>query len=85
MPRTLPALAELGVEMLALDIDPRRAERLSAGRVPMFEPGLEELPARHVTGIEGSSRATRRYVIDGRNALDAALWGNAGWTYRANA
>ncbi|NJP46295.1 UDP-glucose dehydrogenase family protein [Actinacidiphila epipremni] len=53
------AMAELGFDVLALDIDPRKIELLSQGRVPMFEPGLEELLARHVAGIEGSSGRLR--------------------------
>lgn len=53
------AMAELGFEVLGLDIDPRKIELLSAGRVPMYEPGLEDLLARHVTGIEGSSGRLR--------------------------
>jgi UDPglucose 6-dehydrogenase len=53
------AMAELGFDVLALDIDPRKIELLSQGRVPMFEPGLEELLSRHVAGIEGSSGRLR--------------------------
>ncbi|MCM2419706.1 UDP-glucose/GDP-mannose dehydrogenase family protein [Streptomyces sp. RKAG293] len=49
------AMAELGFEVLGLDIDPRKIELLSAGRVPMYEPGLEDLLARHVAGIAGST------------------------------
>jgi UDPglucose 6-dehydrogenase len=53
------AMAELGFDVLALDIEPRKIEMLSQGRVPMFEPGLEELLAQHVAGIEGSSGRLR--------------------------
>ncbi|MDJ0341277.1 UDP-glucose/GDP-mannose dehydrogenase family protein [Streptomyces sp. H10-C2] len=53
------AMAELGFEVLGLDIDPRKIEMLSAGKVPMYEPGLEELLARHVAGIEGSTGRLR--------------------------
>ncbi|MFC5909411.1 UDP-glucose dehydrogenase family protein [Streptacidiphilus monticola] len=42
-------MAELGYEVLGLDIDPEKVAALSAGRVPMFEPGLEELLTRHVS------------------------------------
>ncbi|NEE42336.1 UDP-glucose 6-dehydrogenase, partial [Streptomyces sp. SID7982] len=27
--------------------------------------------------------ASRRIILDGRNALDSAVWREAGWTYRA--
>ncbi|MFE0702494.1 UDP-glucose dehydrogenase family protein [Streptomyces sp. NPDC058872] len=53
------AMAELGFEVLGLDVVPEKIEMLSAGRVPMFEPGLEELLAKHVAGIEGSSGRLR--------------------------
>ncbi|NUP36761.1 MAG: UDP-glucose/GDP-mannose dehydrogenase family protein [Streptomyces sp.] len=53
------AMAELGFDVLALDIDPRKIELLTQGRVPMYEPGLEELLAKHVAGIEGSSGRLR--------------------------
>ncbi|WP_269855790.1 UDP-glucose dehydrogenase family protein [Streptomyces sp. RPT161] len=53
------AMAELGFEVLGLDIDPAKIEALSAGRVPMYEPGLDELLARHVAGIEGATGRLR--------------------------
>lgn len=53
------AMAELGFEVLGLDVVPEKIEMLSAGRVPMYEPGLEELLARHVAGVEGSSGRLR--------------------------
>ncbi|MEE1816667.1 UDP-glucose/GDP-mannose dehydrogenase family protein [Streptomyces sp. SP18ES09] len=53
------AMAELGFEVLGLDVVPEKIEMLSAGRVPMYEPGLEELLAQHVAGIEGSSGRLR--------------------------
>ncbi|MFB9552579.1 UDP-glucose/GDP-mannose dehydrogenase family protein [Streptomyces roseoviridis] len=53
------AMAELGFEVLGLDVVPEKIELLAAGRVPMYEPGLEELLARHVAGIEGSSGRLR--------------------------
>jgi UDPglucose 6-dehydrogenase len=36
-------LAEVGNDVLCVDIDPVRVERLRAGEVPIFEPGLEEM------------------------------------------
>lgn len=35
-------MAVLGFEVLGLDVDERKIAELSAGRVPFFEPGLEE-------------------------------------------
>ncbi|MEU5219167.1 UDP-glucose/GDP-mannose dehydrogenase family protein [Streptomyces sp. NPDC020807] len=53
------AMAELGFEVLGFDIVPEKIELLSSGRVPMYEPGLEELLAKHVAGIEGSTGRLR--------------------------
>ncbi len=53
------AMAELGFEVLGLDIAPEKIEMLSRGEVPMYEPGLEKLLRAHVPGAEGSSGRLR--------------------------
>ncbi|ARF55631.1 UDP-glucose dehydrogenase family protein [Streptomyces gilvosporeus] len=53
------AMAELGFEVLGLDVVPEKIEMLQRGEVPMYEPGLEELLRRHVAGIEGSTGRLR--------------------------
>ncbi|MFH8594769.1 UDP-glucose dehydrogenase family protein [Streptomyces rimosus] len=53
------AMAELGFEVMGLDIDPAKIEMLERGETPMFEPGLEELLRAHVAGIEGASGRLR--------------------------
>ena len=53
------AMAELGFEVLGLDVVPEKVAMLSEGRVPMYEPGLEELLSKHVAGVEGSSGRLR--------------------------
>ncbi len=40
--------AESGNEVICVDIDQDRIEALQAGRVPIYEPGLEELVRRNV-------------------------------------
>ncbi|MGW4381627.1 UDP-glucose dehydrogenase family protein [Kitasatospora sp. NPDC004531] len=52
-------MAELGFEVLGLDIDRDKLTALAAGRVPMFEPGLSELLLKHVAGHEGSTGRLR--------------------------
>ena len=37
------AMSSLGFEVVGIDVDPEKIELLKAGRVPFFEPGLEEL------------------------------------------
>ena len=42
------AMAEMGFEVVGVDVDPKKVEALSAGKVPFFEPGLPELILKHV-------------------------------------
>ncbi len=53
------AMAELGFEVLGLDVVPEKVEKLSRGDIPMYEPGLEELLRRHVAGFEGATGRLR--------------------------
>ncbi|KMS81663.1 UDP-glucose 6-dehydrogenase [Streptomyces leeuwenhoekii] len=57
------AMAELGFEVLGLDVVPEKIEKLQRGEVPMYEPGLEELLRKHVAGIE-SSTGRLRFTMD---------------------
>ncbi|MET8946900.1 UDP-glucose/GDP-mannose dehydrogenase family protein [Streptomyces sp. NPDC004542] len=53
------AMAELGFEVLGLDVVPEKIAKLERGETPMYEPGLEELLRKHVAGFEGSSGRLR--------------------------
>ncbi len=44
---TAAGFAELGSEVWCVDIDAAKVERLRRGEVPIYEPGLEELLAKH--------------------------------------
>ncbi|MBN9110127.1 MAG: UDP-glucose/GDP-mannose dehydrogenase family protein [Pseudonocardia sp.] len=48
------AMAELGHEVVGVDVDAARVEALNAGRPPFYEPGFEELLRRSL----GSGRLT---------------------------
>ncbi len=41
-------MAELGFEVIGLDVDPAKIEVLRSGRVPFYEPGLDEVLARNI-------------------------------------
>ncbi len=41
-------MAELGFDVVGIDVDPAKIEALSAGRMPFYEPDFEPLLAKHV-------------------------------------
>ncbi|MFN8170823.1 MAG: UDP-glucose/GDP-mannose dehydrogenase family protein [Candidatus Nanopelagicales bacterium] len=41
-------MAELGYEVVGLDVDPAKVDLLRSGRVPFYEPGLDEVLARNI-------------------------------------
>ena len=56
--------ADLGHEVVIRDILPERIERLQAGEVPIYEPGLEDVLARN--------RDRLRFTLDVADAVDGA-------------
>ena len=60
------AMAELGHEVIGVDVDQAKVDRLNAGECPIYEIGLPELLARHIQ----SGRL--RFTTDIREAADFA-------------
>src|ERR671932_2142530 len=61
---TAAGFAELGSEVWCIDIDAEKIRDLQQGRIPIWEPGLEELVARN--------RARMRFSTDLPEALEHA-------------
>src|ERR1700750_348704 len=61
---TAAGFAELGSDVWCIDIDEAKIEGLRQGRIPIWEPGLEELVARH--------RGRMHYSTDIADALEHA-------------
>ncbi len=57
-------LADVGHDVLCMDVDADKVARLEAGEIPIFEPGLEEL----VTANTASGRL--RFTTDAATAVD---------------
>ena len=43
------AMAELGHEVIGIEIDSKKLEQLSGGSIPFHEPGLEQAFSRHLS------------------------------------
>jgi UDPglucose 6-dehydrogenase len=52
-------MAEMGFEVVGVDIDQEKVALLSSGRAPVYEPDLQELLAKHVVGQPGSTGLLR--------------------------
>ena len=63
-------MAELGYEVLGMDVDAGKIASLSEGRITFFEPGLPELLAKHVAS--GRLRFTTSYEEVARFGADEA-------------
>jgi UDPglucose 6-dehydrogenase len=53
-------MAELGYDVLGVDVDAEKVETLASGRVPFFEPGLEPLLRKNIEA--GRLRFTTSYA-----------------------
>ncbi|MET9468893.1 UDP-glucose/GDP-mannose dehydrogenase family protein [Streptomyces sp. NPDC006544] len=60
------AMAELGHEVIGVDVDPTKVDRLNAGQCPIYEIGLPELLACH------TASGRLRFTTDIREAAEFA-------------
>src|SRR5689334_11300491 len=60
-------MAELGHEVLGVEVDAAKLAKLAAGELPFYEPGLDELYGKHIAA--GDLRVTSSYE-------EAADWGD---------
>jgi len=59
--------AEFGVDVTCVDIDADKIAKLSAGEIPIYEPGLEQLILRNIQA------GRLRFTTDIKSAVDEGL------------
>jgi UDPglucose 6-dehydrogenase len=59
--------AEFGVDVTCVDVDAEKIDRLGAGVMPIYEPGLEQLVAKN------TSAGRLRFTTDAKQAIEQSL------------
>ena len=59
--------AEFGVDVICVDVDAEKIERLEAGIMPIYEPGLEQIVTKNVQA------GRLRFTTDVKTAVEQAL------------
>ncbi len=65
--------AEFGVDVTVMDVDPDRIEGLRAGRMPIYEPGLDKLVAENVRDGRLSFTTDLATAVKGADAVFLAV------------
>ncbi len=66
-------LADLGVDVVCIDVDEPKVRRLERGEIPFYEPGLDELVARTVKAGRLTFSSTMADAIPGRDVVMLAV------------
>src|SRR5882762_2923021 len=59
--------AEFGVDVTCVDVDSEKIDRLAAGVMPIYEPGLEQLVAKN------TNAGRLRFTTDAKHAVEQSL------------
>ncbi|PWK62134.1 UDP-glucose dehydrogenase family protein [Roseicyclus mahoneyensis] len=65
--------SDFGHDVICVDKDPKKIEMLKAGKVPIYEPGLEALMARNVEAGRLSFTTELAPAVDGAEAVFIAV------------
>lgn len=65
--------AEFGTDVVCVDKDQKKIDRLLAGEIPIYEPGLDELVAKQVAAGRLSFTTDLKEAMDGASAVFIAV------------
>ena len=65
--------SDFGHDVICVDKDPAKIEMLEAGKVPIYEPGLDELMAKNVAAGRLSFSGNLAEAVDGADAVFIAV------------
>ena len=65
--------SDFGHDVICVDKDPAKIEKLNRGAVPIFEPGLDQLMARNVEAGRLSFTTDLKAAVDGAEAVFIAV------------
>lgn len=65
--------SDFGHDVICVDKDPAKIDRLDAGEVPIFEPGLQDLMAKNVAAGRLSFSLDLARAVDGADAVFIAV------------
>lgn len=65
--------SDFGHEVVCVDKDPRKLELLGRGKVPIYEPGLDDLMAKNVAAGRLSLTGNLVYAVSGADAVFIAV------------
>lgn len=65
--------SDFGHEVICVDKDPRKIEMLEAGKVPIYEPGLDDLMAKNVDAGRLSFTGDLKAAVAGADAIFIAV------------
>ena len=65
--------SDFGHDVVCVDKDPRKIEMLEAGKLPIYEPGLDEVMARNVAAGRLAFTTDLKAAVDGAEAVFIAV------------